>query len=223
MPAPRRPYAASPSASRADTTAWSGTVLGIQPRVAMTRSFDQRSQEYGGYVLRVAGTLAHAQRTVVVAITEHAQAEHELRAGDVVAGEGEPADSRVEIANLVQVGRLTLVSRGEGRGAKPPPWLGVPSGLETYQQRGFRRLSARTFASKCSTCIWGCEMAVEMIIDHWNPHERDYRVETFCYGPTSCRRYRAGPTRVVPGRKGMSYEEQDWVDEQEIGQRDEDD
>jgi hypothetical protein len=39
------------------------------------------------------------------------------------------------------------------------------------------------------------------------------RFETFCYGPKSCALYRAGATRKVPGRKGMSWEEEDWVDE----------
>ncbi len=29
-------------------------------------------------------------------------------------------------------------------------------------------------------------MAVEMIIDQWNPSKRRYRTETFCYGPRSC-------------------------------------
>ena len=56
-------------------------------------------------------------------------------------------------------------------------------------------------------------MAVEMIIDQWNPSEKQYRRETFCYGPKSCPLYKAGPTRKVPGRKGMSWEEEDWVDE----------
>jgi hypothetical protein len=61
-------------------------------------------------------------------------------------------------------------------------------------------------------------MAVEMIIDPWNPRMR-YRVETFCYGPKSCEYYKAGPRRVVPGRKGMQWEEPDWVDEQETAHR----
>lgn len=58
-----------------------------------------------------------------------------------------------------------------------------------------------------------CRMPVEMIIDHWNPSKKQYRFETFCYGPKSCSFYRAGPPRKVPGRKGMSYTEENWVDE----------
>jgi hypothetical protein len=55
-------------------------------------------------------------------------------------------------------------------------------------------------------------MPVEMIIDQWNPSERCYRTETFCYGPRSCPLYQPGPARQVPGRRGMTYTEEDWVD-----------
>jgi len=65
-------------------------------------------------------------------------------------------------------------------------------------------------------------MAVEMIIDHWNPSNRRYRTETFCYGPLSYRLYKAGPCRKVPGRKGMSWTEEDWVDEDAVSHRDPD-
>jgi hypothetical protein len=81
-----------------------------------------------------------------------------------------------------------------------------------------RRLDARTYASKCSPCIWGCCMPVEMIIDPWNPSAR-YRFETFCYGPKSCDFYRAGPARQAPGRKEMTYTEEDWVDEDATAHR----
>lgn len=62
-------------------------------------------------------------------------------------------------------------------------------------------------------------MPVEIIIDHWDPLKRKYRFETFCYGPLSCKFYKAGPTRKVEGRKGMVYEEEDWVDEEAVGHR----
>ena len=43
-------------------------------------------------------------------------------------------------------------------------------------------------------------MPVEMIIDQWNPANKRYRFETWCYGPKSCALYKAGPVRTVPGR-----------------------
>ena len=52
-----------------------------------------------------------------------------------------------------------------------------------------------------------------------HPSQRKCRFETFCYGPKSCCLYLAGPTRKVPGRKGMSWEEEDWVDEDATSHR----
>ena len=66
-------------------------------------------------------------------------------------------------------------------------------------------------------------MPVEMIIDQWNPRRRKYRFETFCYGPKSCAFYKPGPTRKVPGRKGMLWEEEDWVDDDAVSHRGMDD
>ncbi len=58
-----------------------------------------------------------------------------------------------------------------------------------------------------------------MIIDQWKPDVVKRRLETFCYGPRSCTLYRPGAARKVPGRRGMSYTEESWVDEEETGHR----
>jgi len=91
-----------------------------------------------------------------------------------------------------------------------------------WRERGHRRLDARTYQTKCVTCIRGCRMPVEMIVDQWNPSQKRYRFETFCYGPKSRSSYRAGATREVPGRRGMVWEEEDWVDEDAAAHRGED-
>ncbi len=44
-------------------------------------------------------------------------------------------------------------------------------------------------------------------------------VAAFCYGPKSCPAYRPGPTRKVQGRNRMSWEEDDWVDEEAVAHR----
>ena len=203
---------------------WGGEVLSVQPRIRLTRSFDQRSHSYLGYALRVRGTLAGEAKEFVAAIGKAAQAKHQFRAGDRVAGKGEHIlDTRTEAADLYKVSGLKALGRGGEAVASPPPFLDVPPALEVYRERGHRRLAAKTYATKCSTCIWGCEMAVEMIVDQWKPSVRRYRRETFCYGPKSCPLYAAGPTRKVPGRKGMSWEEEDWVDEDATAHRGPDD
>ena len=43
------------------------------------------------------------------------------------------------------------------------------------------------------------------------------------YGPKSCPLYKAGPQRKVPGRRGMVFVEEDWIDEDATSLRGEDD
>ena len=128
------------------------------------------------------------------------------------------ADRRKEPVEFYRTSKLVVLERGGAQVEPPPPWHGVPPDLEVYRWRRHRRLSARTYGIKCATCMWGCRMPVELIIDPWNPRA-EYRFETFCYGPKSCASYAAGPRRIVPGRKGMRWEEPDWVDEGETAHR----
>ncbi|MCK4930952.1 MAG: hypothetical protein KAT01_02215 [Candidatus Aminicenantes bacterium] len=195
---------------------WRGSLVSVQPRIRLTRSFDQRSHVYLGYALRVAGTIRDQEKEFLVGIGKGAQAKHKFQAGCLVEGECLPVgDPRLESVEFYKTSKLNVLERSPLNPGMPPPWLGIPDDLVMYRQRGHRRLDARTYVAKCLTCIWGCRMAVEMIVDHWNPSQRKYRSETFCYGPRSCRFYRAGPTRKVPGRRGMIWEESDWVDDED--------
>ena len=194
--------------------AWKGVILAVQPRIRLTRSFDQRHHNYLGYTLRLQGQIDEQQSQFLIGIGKAAQTKHQFKAGDRVSGRSEPAaNPKLEPADYYKTAGLMVVQRAMTDDLTPPPWSGVPPALEAYRRRGHRRLSARTYATKCEPCIWGCWMPVEMTIDHWNPQQKRYRSETFCYGPKSCPLYKAGPTRKVPGRKGMVWEEEDWVDE----------
>jgi len=204
--------------------AWQGNLVAIQPRIRLIRSFDQRNHNYLGYALRVEEIIGEDEREFTVGIGKAAQAKHQFRAGDTVSGKAQPVvDEKTESVEFYKASGLKIVERAAAVVPLPPPWLGVPPELPVYRQRGHRRLDARTYEAKCLTCIWGCRMPVEMIMDQWNPGQKRYRFETFCYGPKSCSLYRAGPTRKVPGRKGMSWEEEDWVDEDATAHRDDDD
>jgi len=186
----------------------------VQPRIRLKRSFDERGHSYLGYCLVIEGLIDGETHQFSVGIGKAAQAKHRFQVGDEVSGQSVPvADPRKEPVEFYRASKLQVLEHGGGPAEEPPPWHGVPPDLETYRSRGHRRLSARTYASKCTSCIWGCRMPVEMIIDPWQRTMR-YRFETFCYGPKSCAFYQAGPRRVVPGRKGMQWEEPDWVDEE---------
>ena len=203
-----------------ERVAWSGTIVSVQPRIRFTRSFDERGHSYLGYSLRIAGMVGGEPREFSVGVGKAAHEKHKFQVGDQVRGESLPvADERLEDVELYRTTRIAVVGRFAGESASPPPWHGVPPSLDEYRARGDRRLAAQTYAQRCRTCIWGCCMPVVIIVDHWRPEQKRYRFETFCYGPKSCRLYAAGPTRKVPGRRGMTWEEPDWLYEQATAHR----
>lgn len=188
------------------------------------RSFDQRSHSYLGYVLRIDGTCGVQTGEFLIAVGEGAHEKCRFQTGTVIEGQSVRVDDpRKETADFYKTSGIKPIKAAEGDGPAGPPFQSVPPDLETYRSRGHRRLDTRTYDAKCTTCIWGCRMPVDMIIDQWNPSKKQYRFETFCYGPKSCSFYRPGPARKVPGRKGMSYTEEDWVDEDATAHRGPDD
>jgi len=199
---------------------WEGKVISIQPRIRLLRSFDERSHNYLGYSLRLNGSIGSEDQEFSVGIGPGAQKKHEFQVGTHASGGAEPVgDPRMEPVEFYKAVRLRIIGLDPETCPSPPPWHGIPPALEEYRARGHRRLAAATYSARCTSCIWGCKMAVEMIIDHWNPRVRRYRAETFCYGPKSCPSHKPGPTRKVPGRRGMSWEEEDWIDEEATAHR----
>jgi hypothetical protein len=208
----------------ADKVIWAGRVVAVQPRIRLLRSFDERAHSYLGYVLHIDGTCGGDMGEFLIAVSEAAHKKHRFQTGMELSGCSVPVeDPRKETAAFYKTSRIKVLKNADDMPQGGPPFLGTPPDLETYRARGHRRLDVRTHDTKCTTCIWGCRMPVEMIIDHWNPSKKQYRFETFCYGPKSCALYRPGHARKVPGRKGMSYTEENWVDEDATSHRGPDD
>ena len=102
--------------------AWQGTLLGIQPRIRLTRSFDERSHTYLGYALRFEGAIGNRRGEFLVGIGSGTQAKHRFRAGNVVRGDSVPvADLRTEPVDFYKTMRLELVARGPEAPSPPPP------------------------------------------------------------------------------------------------------
>lgn len=206
-----------------DKLTFRGTIISIQPRIRLTRSFDEASHTYLGYTIKLDGELDDEETTFSIGIGKAAHAKHQFKVNDVISGECIPVpDLYMEPVEYYKVSKLKVVESGT-IGSNSSPWELVPPELEIYRERGHRRLSARTYDSKCSICMWGCRMPVEIIVDNWNPRGRiKYRFETFCYGPLSCKLYKPGPNRKVEGRNGIVYIEEDWVDQIAVEHRRED-
>ena len=57
--------------------AWSGAVTSVQPRIRLTRSFDERSHTYLGYLLRIEGTVGGVSAEFRVGIGSGTHAKHQ--------------------------------------------------------------------------------------------------------------------------------------------------
>lgn len=204
-----------------DKHIFTGKIISIQPWIRLLRSFDEVSHTYLGYAITLKGELDNTNTTFSIGKSAHVK--HQFKVNDVISGECVPVpDPDLEPVNYYKVSKLNVISKGV-KGSNSSPWELVPPELEVYRERGHRRLAARTYDSKCSSCMWGCRMPVEIIVDNWNPRGRKkYRFETFCYGPLNCKLYKAGPNRKVEGRNGMVYVEEDWVDTMNVEHRGED-
>ena len=206
-----------------DKHIFTGKIISIQPRIRLTRSFDESSHTYLGYAITLEGELDNTNTTFSIGIGKAAHAKHQFKVNDIISGECVPVpDPDTEPTEYYKVSKLKLITRSTTITNTSSPWELVPPELEVYRERGHRRLAARTYDTKCSSCMWGARMPVEIIIDNWNPSRKKYRFETFCYGPLSCKLYKAGPNRKVEGRNGMIYVEEDWVDAMNVEHRGED-
>ena len=206
-----------------EKSTFTGKIISIQTRIRLTRSFDESSHTYLGYAITLEGELDNTNTTFSIGIGKAAHVKHQFKVNDVISGECVPVpDPDMEPVEFYKVSKLKVISTGE-QGSTSSPWELVPPELEVYRERGHRRLAARTYDTKCSSCMWGARMPVEIIVDNWNPRGRKkYRFETFCYGPLNCKLYKAGPNRKVEGRNGMVYIEEDWVEQMAVEHRGED-
>lgn len=165
-----------------DKLTFIATIISIQPRIRLLSSFDEASHTYLGYAIKLGGELDGQETTFSIDIVNADHAKHQFKVNDAISEKCMPVtESDLEQVEYYKVSKLKLISRGE-QGSLSASWDLVPPELEVYRVRGHRRLANRTYDTKCSSCMWGCRMPVEIIVDNWNPRgRRKYRFETFCY------------------------------------------
>jgi hypothetical protein len=194
----------------ADRVAFRGEVVAVKARIRLVRSFDQISHQYQGYTLVLASADPACREPLRVAIGPATHERHQLQIGDIVSGNAQPVpDPKREWAKLHKASGIRVERRGPPEQNRPAdPEGGIVPPLDIYRANGHRRLDRRTCETKCGRCPWGLTMVTEIIIDQWSPSKERWRLETHCYGPKDCPRYRAGAPRKVPGRKPWMV----WID-----------
>jgi hypothetical protein len=213
-----------PSGKPMDKVPWSGAVLAAQPWIELTRSYDERYCKYAGFALRLRGQWDGGAGEFLVRMDKATHRRHQFHTGQELSGRSIVYyDQGLETSVLFKTTAVRVLTPDAGGITGGPPFRGIPPELTTYQERGFRRLDPAAYWRKCEDCMWACRMPVTLIVDNWNPIYREYRAETFCFGPKECSFYQAGEMRAAPGRHGEVYEELDWVDEDATSHRGPDD
>ena len=69
---------------------WEGIIVGVQPRIRLTRSFDERYHTYLGYSLRIQGQIDGESGEFLIGIGKAAEAKHQFRAGVTIIGRSVP-------------------------------------------------------------------------------------------------------------------------------------
>ena len=99
--------------------------------------------------------------------------------------------ARVRLTNSE---RATLAVIGKRLGRKPLREVACVTKPNTILG-WYRKLVAQKFDGSKNRCPWGLTMATEIILDQWNPSKKQWRMESHCYEPRDCPRYRAGKPR----------------------------
>ena len=189
-----------------------GTITAVKARIRLLRSFDQVTHVYLGYTLVMDAVVDGREwKNLRIAIGQKAHEKNRFRIGDVISGEALPIENhQKEWADFYKVSSLHIIKRGNPSEERPADITGgISSPLHIYREHGHVRLDTHTYEQKCKQCPWGIVMATEITIDQWNPHKKEWRYETHCYGPRDCTNYQAGKPWTVQGRKPDMI----WVDE----------
>lgn len=65
---------------------FTGKITSIQPRIRLTRSFDEASHTYLGYAIKITGTIDNQETTFSIGIGKAAQAKLNFRVNDIISG-----------------------------------------------------------------------------------------------------------------------------------------
>jgi hypothetical protein len=101
-----------------DKLSFEGTITSIQPRIRLTRSFDEASHTYLGYAIKIAGTIDAEETNFSIGIGKAAQSKFNFKVNDVISGECQPvSDPDMEPVDYYKVSKLAKAGKlSWGRG-----------------------------------------------------------------------------------------------------------
>lgn len=105
-----------------EKSTFTGKIISIQPRIRLTRSFDESSHTYLGYAIKLEGQLDGEETIFSIGIGKAVHAKHQFKVNDVISGECVPVpDPDMEPVDYYKVSKLKVISKGE-QGSNSSPW-----------------------------------------------------------------------------------------------------
>lgn len=94
-----------------DKSIFKGSIISIQPRIRLTRSFDEAFHTYLGYAITLEGELDNNKSTFSIGIGKAAHTKHQFKVNDVITGECVPVpDPTREPIKYYKVSKLKLIT-----------------------------------------------------------------------------------------------------------------
>lgn len=150
-----------------DKSTFIDTIISIQPRIRLTKSFDEASHTYLGYDIKSENNLDDQQTIFSIGIGKAAHAKHQFKVNDIISAEClSIPEPDMELVRFYKLSKLKVISRSE-QGITSPPWELVLPELKAYREKGHRRLATRIYDNNCSSCMW-----VQGCLLKWNPRGR---------------------------------------------------
>lgn len=190
---------------------WQGQIISIQPRTRVWRYVtDNRTHYHIGFNLFLKDS---NDVNFSVAISEKQYFKGKFSIGDEVSGSAWTKKyPKREFADYYRAGALKIIKKDEGYNEQILPWQGLLPEMAVYESRGARMLSKSLWKGKCFTCYYATMSNVEIQWD-FDKDIKKYRFESFCYGPLSCKYYKAGRARSVPYKGRDAAVDTGWLDE----------
>jgi len=69
-----------------DKLAFEGVITSVQPRIRLTRSFDEATHSYLGYAIVLEGTIGEEEREFSIGVARLPSEKHRFRIGDQISG-----------------------------------------------------------------------------------------------------------------------------------------
>lgn len=100
-----------------------GTIISIQPRIRLTRSFDEASHTYLGYAITLEGELNNTNIIFSIGVGKAAHAKHQFKVNDTISGECVPVpDPDTEPTEYYKVSKHKLITRSATITNTSSPW-----------------------------------------------------------------------------------------------------